>query len=73
MRDPLRPKRWNLYKAAGIGAVVVPIYALGRSLLYDGAGYSWAYYVGGAIGGVAAGAVMFGLFAGLRNLVLRAQ
>ena len=64
-------KRWNLLKAAGIGATFGVIYSVALIIFSPQGDTSFA--VGRVIGGAAGGAVLFGLVAGLRNLVVRAK
>jgi hypothetical protein len=72
MDNAARPVRWNLLRAAAIGAVIGLGYAV-FNLWQDHVPYPIPYWLGAAIGGVVGGGVLFGLAAGLRNLVLRAR
>lgn len=72
MNSALRPARWNLLRAALIGAVIVTIFSL-FNVWRDGVPYPVEYWIGTVIGGAAAGGVLFGLVAGVRNLLMRAD
>lgn len=71
MTSALRPARWNLLRAAALGATIVTTFSL-FNVWQDGVPYPVEYWIGTAIGGVIGGAVLFGLAAGVRNLLVRA-
>lgn len=68
----MRPKRWNLWRATGYGAIAGLAYGLFR-LFTEYSGSALSFGLGTVAGSVLGAAVVFGLIAGLRNLVLRAQ
>ncbi len=58
-------------RVVGLGALCGAAFAAVQ--IIPKPGFPLEYYVGGMIGGLVAGAVLFGLVAGLRNLVVRAR
>lgn len=72
MADGVRLPRWNLLRAALYGAICGVVYSL-FTVWQDGRAYPVEYWIGVMLGGVIGGAVIFGLVAGLRNLVMRAR
>lgn len=71
-QDRLRAPRWNLLRAALYGCIAGGVVSV-FDLMQDGRAYPVEYWIGALIGGMVGGAVLFGLIAGLRNLVLRAR
>lgn len=68
----MEPKRWNLLYAAGLGALFGAAFSV-FSAFNDNALSDPSYIAGAVIGGALGGAILFGLVAGVRNLIFRAK
>lgn len=72
MAEGYRSPRWNLLRAALYGAIAGSVLSV-FNVMRSGQSHPIEYWIGAMLGGVAVGAIAFGLVAGLRNLVLRAR